>query len=32
MKITLAQLNYHIGNFAGNREKIIRTTGKPLGG
>jgi NAD+ synthase (glutamine-hydrolysing) len=23
MKITVAQLNYHIGNFAGNSEKII---------
>ncbi len=25
MKITLAQLNYHIGNFTANKEKIIRT-------
>ncbi len=25
MKITLAQLNYHIGNFRSNKEKILRT-------
>ncbi len=25
MKITLAQLNYHIGNFSANKEKIIHT-------
>ncbi len=28
MKITLAQLNYHIGNFTANKEKIIRTLGE----
>jgi len=28
MKIALAQLNYHIGNFQDNKEKIIRNIGK----
>ncbi|GET26717.1 NAD+ synthase [Prolixibacter sp. NT017] len=28
MKIALAQLNYHIGNFQDNKEKIIRHIGK----
>jgi NAD+ synthase (glutamine-hydrolysing) len=28
MKITVAQLNYHIGNFAGNSEKIINAIKK----
>ena len=28
MKITLAQLNYHIGNFKANKAKIIRTLGE----
>jgi NAD+ synthase (glutamine-hydrolysing) len=28
MKITLAQLNYHIGNFSANKEKIIHTLRK----
>jgi NAD+ synthase (glutamine-hydrolysing) len=28
MKITVAQLNYHVGNFAGNKEMILRAIGK----
>ena len=28
MKIALAQLNYHIGDFAGNRSKIINAIGR----
>ena len=28
MKIALAQLNYHIGNFESNREQIIQNIGK----
>ena len=28
MKITIAQLNYHIGNFAGNKELICNAINK----
>jgi NAD+ synthase (glutamine-hydrolysing) len=28
MKFTIAQLDYHIGNFTGNRDKILKAIGK----
>ena len=31
MKIAIAQLNYHIGNFEGNLQKMLKATAKAKG-